>query len=109
MQATPETVDSLRLKLGEAIPVGGTDADSLFTDAQLINLLLAAPFLDRAAYEGWKIKAAHFANLVNVTDGASAREFSKLYDNAISMLRAYDRSQPGPTSGRTRIGRIVRR
>lgn len=109
MIATPELVEELRLKLGEAIPTGGVEGDTLFTDQQLKKLIEAAPFLDRAAYEGWRIKAANYANLVNVTDGAASREFSDLLDNARQMVSSYDRSQAGPTAGRTRVGRIVRR
>lgn len=109
MNATPGDIDNLRLKLGEAIPAGGTAADTLFSDDQLTALLTAAPFIDRAAYEGWKIKAAHFSSLVNVTDGAASREFAKLFDNARDMMKSYDRATAGPTSGRTRVGRIVRR
>lgn len=109
MDATPENIEELRLKLGEAIPAGGSEGDTLFTNAHLERILLSAPFMGRATLEGWQIKAAHFAGLVNVTDGAASREFSDLLDNANQMVRMYSRVQEGPTEGRTRVGRIIRR
>ena len=109
MIATPELITSLRLLLGEDIPEGGTEADTLFTDSQLSSWISSAPNLDRAAYEGWKAKAANFAGLVNVTDGASSREFSDLLDNARAMVTIFSKSSGSNTTGRSRVGRIVRR
>lgn len=106
--ATPEEVAQLRDLLGEAIPEGGTEADTLFTDEKLGLLLDNSPGLQRAALEGWRIKAAHFANLVNVTDGNASREMSDLLTNAEKMVRMWQRTPAGPTEGRTRIGRVVR-
>jgi hypothetical protein len=106
--ATAEEITSLRYLLGEAIPAGGTEADTLFTDAQLTVWIDEGPTLERAAFEGWRSKAAQFANLVTVTDGAASREFSDLLENARAMVTMYQRSSAGPTEGRARVGRIVR-
>jgi hypothetical protein len=107
--ATPEEVTALRGLLGEPIPDGGSDNDTMFTDGALMLLIDDAPDLDRAAWQGWRVKAANFANLVNVVDGASSREFSDLLANAQEMIKLYSRSSGGGlTVGRTRIGRIVR-
>jgi hypothetical protein len=107
--ATPEEVTALRALLGETIPNGGSDDDTMFSDGALIVLIDDSPDLDRAAYQGWRIKMASFANLVNVVDGASSRELSDLLENAKSMVALYSRSAGGGiTMGRTRIGRIVR-
>ena len=101
--------ERLRGLLGEPVPEGGTQADTLFTDETIADLLTQANgSLDRAAYEGWRYKAAHFANLVDVTEGNSSRAMSDLRDHAESMVRLYLRSSSGPTEGRTRIGRIRR-
>lgn len=101
--------DKLRNLLGEPIPASGTEADTLFTTAALTELLEDNNNnLDRAAYEGWRIKAAHYANLVDVTDGNATRAMSDLLDNADKMVRSYLRSSDGPTEGRTRVGRIIR-
>lgn len=106
--ATAEQIASLRLLLGETIPEGGTEDDTLFTDAQISTWIEDNPSTERAAYDGWRAKAAQFANLVNVTDGASSREFSDLLENARQMVAMYQRSSSGPTEGRTRVGKIVR-
>lgn len=109
MAATPEEITELRGMLGERIPENGTASDTLFDDAQISRWITANPSLERAAYDGWRAKAAELANLVSVTDGAASREFSDLLKNAQAMVSMYQRSSDGPTEGRTRIGRIVRR
>lgn len=101
--------ERLRALLGEEIIPGSVATDTLFSDAQITDLLLqAGNNLDRAAFEGWRIKAASLANLVDVTDGNASRAMSDLLSNAEKMVRFYQRSSAGPTEGRTRIGRIVR-
>ena len=102
-------VNRLRDLLGEPIPDGGTEADTLFTDDRLKDFLqLANNDVERAAFEGWRAKAAQLANLVDVADGNASRKMSDLLDNAQTMVKFYQRSSTGPTEGRTRIGRIVR-
>lgn len=103
--------DTTRLRdlLGEPIPEGGTEDDTLFTDQRLNDFLdLANGDVERAAFEGWRAKAGQLANLVDVADGNASRKMSDLLSNAEKMVRFYQRSSSGPTEGRTRIGRIVR-
>lgn len=98
----------LRSLLGEEIPPGGADTDTRFTDEKIEDLL--ARFggnLDAAAYEGWRIKAGIFANLVDVADGNSQRAMSDLRDHAERQMKIYERSG-GTPAGRTRIGKIRR-
>lgn len=107
--ATPSSMAQLRKLLGEEIPEDGTSQDTLFSDEELQLLLSSNPGnLERAAYDGWRIKAAHFANLVDVTDGNASRAMSDLMDNADKMVKIFARSSLGPTEGRARIGRIRR-
>jgi len=106
--ATDEEVTALRSLLGERIPAGGTASDTMFSDEELENIIDGSPSGEQAAYEGWRMKAANFSNLVNVTDGAASREFSDLLTNALQMVKLYSRSSTGPTEGRTRIGKIKR-
>ena len=107
---TPEQITELRLLIGESIPVGGSDVDSLLTNVQLTKMIEdSTGNLERAAYEGWRVKAAQFANLVDVTDGAASRSMSDLLKNATDMVKLYAKSSTGPTEGRTRVGRIVRK
>jgi len=101
--ATYAETQHVRLMLGE--PTGD---DSLFSDETINGWIDAAANLDAAILQGWRAKAAHFANLVNVTDGAASREFSDLLDNAAAMVKQYTSLARGPAAGRTRVGKIVR-
>lgn len=98
----------LRAMLGETIAEDLTEADTLFTDLEISTLVAENPTLERAAYEGWRIKAARLGNLVDTTEGNSQRKFGQLQDNAMEMVKLYQRSSDGPTEGRTRIGNIKR-
>lgn len=102
--ATEEQIEDLRLALGEPTEESG---ESLFTDLQLSRVIDRAADGARAAAEGWQLKAAHFANLVNVTDGAASREFGSLLKNAQDMQKLYAKGGPA-VSGRSRVGRIRR-
>lgn len=98
----------LRELLGEEVPDSGDDSDTLFSDLQIADLLEQYPDLDRAAYEGWRRKAAKLANLVDTTEGNSQKKFSQLLDNANDMVKLYLRSTTGATEGRSRVGRLRR-
>jgi hypothetical protein len=102
MVSTPELVAELRLLLGEP-----DASDSLFTDDQLSEWLVAEPNMNYAAYHGWLVKAAHFANLVTSIDGSTTRMFSDLLANANEMVDRY-RVLATNRSMRARVGRIVR-
>ena len=110
MAYPPETISQLRRNLGETVPTGGTEADTMFSISDIIGLLDAADGnLAGASLEGWRSKAAEYANLVTVTDGAASRQMSDLLDNALKMVTLYEKLAPGgAATGRTRIGRIVR-
>lgn len=114
MAFTP--VDRLRRRIGETIPADGTEADTMFTDAQLTDMLdSVGGNLDQASYVGWQEKAAEYANLVTVAEGNSSRQMSDLHKNALTMVKHYsDLLGPGGTvapasRGRVVIGNIVRR
>jgi hypothetical protein len=100
--------EELRQLLGEDVPVGGTPDDTLFTDEEISDLETKYLDLERAAYQGWRVKAARLSSLVDTTEGNSQKKFSQLLDNAGDMIKLYARSSSGPTEGRTRIGRAVR-
>lgn len=106
MTLTPD--ERLRQLLGEDIPDGGQASDTMFSDDEIEDLLISNEDIERAAYEGWRIKAARFSNLVDTTEGNAQKKFSQLLDNATDMIKMYLRSSSGPTEGRTRIGRAVR-
>jgi hypothetical protein len=98
----------LRAILGEDIPSGGEEGDTLFSDREVQEFIDSTPSLDRAGYEGWRVKAARLANLVDTTEGNSQKKYSQLHDNALEMIKMYQRSSGGPTEGRARVGRIKR-
>ena len=101
--------ERLRKLLGEVIPDDGSDADTLFKDDEIDDLLSSNDGnIDRAAFEGWKQKAAELAALVTTAEGNSTRMMSDLHKNALAMVRQYEGLATGPTAGRTRIGRISR-
>ena len=106
MSMTPNA--KLRQLLGEEIPADGADTDTLFSDEQIIDLLEENEDIERAAYEGWRAKAAKLSNLVDTTEGNEQKKFSQLSANAQDMVKMYLRSSSGPTEGRTRIGRAHR-
>lgn len=100
--------EKLRSLLGESVPVDGSASDTLFTDEAIQGLIDENPDLERAAYEGWRTKAADLSNLVDNTEGNIQRKFSQLLDNALDMVKLYQRSSGGPTEGRTRVGKARR-
>lgn len=101
--------DKLRVLLGEKIPEGGSDADTYFTDAEIGNILGdAGGNLRRAAYEGWQMKAAYYAELITVSEGNALRQMSDLHKHALDMVKQFSGPGSNLTAGRTRIGRIRR-
>lgn len=98
----------LRGRLGETIPPGGTEADTLFSDDQVGQWVDSTPSMADATVEGWEAKMAHWAGLVNVTDGAASREFSDLMEHAEIMINMYRKQTISGTRGRARIGKIIR-
>jgi hypothetical protein len=102
------SIQQLRSLLGEDIPEGGSAADTLFSDLEIQSYIDSTPNLDRAAYEGYRVKAARLGNLVDTTEGNSQKKFSQARASAIEMMKVYSKASGGPTEGRTRIGRIKR-
>lgn len=73
----------LRMYLGERVPSGGTEADTLFTDAELTYLLEQTnQSMNRAAAHGWAIKAAEYVNLIDMVEEGSERRLSQRYKHA---------------------------
>ncbi len=105
--------DRLRQILGEAIPADGSEGDTMFTDAQIDDFLAqSGNDLTKAAVLGWQVKAAEYANLVDVAEGNSSRAMSDLHKNALAMVKYYsdDTSYgPGGTNRTVVIGDIARR
>lgn len=110
MTGETATQSELRGMLGETIPVDGTAADTLIPDEKLLDTWLkgSGDDLNKAALSGWRWKMAHWAGLVNVTDGAASRNFSDLMAHAETMINMYTKLSRGAAQGRSRVGRIER-
>lgn len=98
----------LRMLLGEDTPSGSDDSDTMFKDAEIEHFISTTPNLERAAYEGWRVKAARLSTLVDTTEGNAQKKYSQMMAHAQDMMKTYSRSGGGPTDGRTRIGKITR-
>lgn len=107
--ATEDQISQIRAKLGERIPEGGGESDTLFTDCEIQG------FFDqgnnqilKAVYHGWLAKAAELANLVDTAEGNYSRKLSQLQDQAAAMVKFYGKASGSDALSRTRIGKIQR-
>lgn len=102
----------LRQALGESIPSGGTEADTLFTDVEIQDFLdRGEGDVDKGTYYGWVAKAAAYANMADVQEGTSREMLSDLHKAALEQLKHWGKHTgliPG-LSRNVRIGRVVRR
>lgn len=90
----------LRSMLGEEIPAGGDASATMFSDEKIDSLMSdAGGDLRQAAMSGWQIKAAQYAELVDVTEGNSSRKMSDLHKNALRMVDFYATGDPTPADG----------
>lgn len=109
MPVTP--LQHLRNLVGEPIPAGGTESDTMFSDQDLQDILDQQDVNGSAfaaAYYVWMQKAANYAKLVNVNEGNAARELGELQSHALRMADRYVGYVSTPSRGRARIGKIVR-
>jgi len=101
--------ERVRALIGEPIPAGGSDADTMFTDDEIEDFLEEGhQEVKAAAYHGWLEKAANYANLVNVNEGNAARELSDLHRQALRQVDRYVAYVETPGRGRARMGNITR-
>lgn len=98
----------VRERLGEVIPADGNESDTAFTEAQILDLLARnGNIINRAVAEGWTIKAANYADLVDTAEGTSKRSMSDLHAHALRMADEYGGGTE-ETRKRTRIHRLAR-
>ena len=98
--------ERVRSRLGERIPEGGSEADTLFTN-QEIQDLLDGRSIEEAVLEGWKTKAGLLSDLVDTAEGTSKRAMSDLHANALRMVASMETSL-GLGTRRTRLHRLGR-
>jgi hypothetical protein len=97
----------LRLYLGERVPIGGTDADTFFTDDELNGLLLASEYgVEGAAVIGWAVKAGEFARLIDINESGGDRKLSQKFRNANTQLQYYQGLVETKIANSTAVGRV---
>lgn len=85
-----EATDRLRLLLGEPIPEGGDEQDTFFTNAQVEALLTDnGDSMNLAAVEGWTMKMARYARLIDMDEAGAARKLSQKYRQAREMTNFF--------------------
>lgn len=98
MIPTDELKGALRKRLGEAIPDGGTDADTRFSDAEIEEYLIMSSCLYEACALGWMVKAGMYQSetdcLEDYTIGNRREKYTSLkdyQDYALKMSEQYTR------------------
>jgi len=95
--------ERLRSLLGEDIPEGGSASDTLFTEDMITDLLARHGSPDQAVTDGWLIKSAKLATLVDTVEGSSIRKHSAAHKAALSQVRVVNTTAGGRV---TRIHQI---
>lgn len=85
-----EPIEMLRGMIGERVPPGGTEVDTNFIDAELEAILSHSQNrLYLAAALCWAMKAAFYADLVDISESGSERKLSQLTRQAREMEALY--------------------
>lgn len=98
----------LRMYLGEVIPEGGSDSDTMFSESEIQAFIDNSSSLNAAASMGWEIKAANLSVLVDMAEGSSRRSLRQRWENALSMANHYQELSGPVSAGGTRIRDIGR-
>lgn len=81
--------DRLRALLGEEIPDGGDETDTLFTDEEISDLLSQYGTPTAAEGQGWKIKAGKLSYTVDIIEGSTARKGNQAFEHAMKMASSF--------------------
>lgn len=107
MNRTP--AQRVRALLGESVPVGGDETNTMFSDAEIDDFVeQGVDDVYASAYWGWIEKAANYSRLVDVNEGNAARSLSDLHRQALRMITRFEAYVPTPGRGRARMGNIIR-
>jgi len=106
MAAITDT-DRLRALIGESIPEGGQDSDTLFSVDEIADLLTRHGTVEKSLGEAWEMKAAKLSNLVDVYEGDQRRLLSQSARQALEMAK-YFTGKDGVGTPKTRVHRIRR-
>lgn len=107
--ASVTPADRLRTRVGEPIPLGGTAADTLFSDLEIRDLLFRnGDDVDDCMVEAWEIKAAKLSTLVDISEGDQRRSLSQAYTAALKQAEYFKKHDSSSSGPRTSIHRIDR-
>jgi len=83
-------ITRIRLALGEKIPVGGDEADTRFTDSDIVNALYYnAGDFNKTMAEMWLAKAGMWAELPDYAESGTTRQFSQMGRAALNQAKIY--------------------
>ena len=77
-----ELLTLLRLRIGERVPLGGSAADTMFSDEEILSVFNSASDVDQATMLLWQHKAAEFASQIDRSESGSEVRLSQLFKNA---------------------------
>lgn len=108
--ATAEEISRLRLLLGEQIPEGKSETDTFFLDAD-VDLMITnnASNFNAAALEGWTMKMAYYARLVDMDESGSTRKLSQKFRQARDMVRMFASNAEAAWSAESNAFRAIAR
>lgn len=101
------SIDRFRFRLGERIPDGGDENDTLFTNVELEEIKESAADDEEAVLLGWQAKLATLSTMVDVTEGPTTRRLSQAFGHAQTMVEKLG-STSAPAPSKTTIHRIQR-
>lgn len=104
--ASTESIVLFRQLVGEIVPGGGTDSDTMFTDDQVTAIIDAAADINSAAAEGWRQKAARYADMVDVSEAGESLDLSDLHEKALKQVKYFEGLVSA--TGGTRIHKLAR-
>lgn len=80
----------VRLYVADPLNEEGSDDGSFFSDEEILDLLEQAnSSLNLAAYLGWAMKAAQYAELVDITESGSTRSLSQKHRQAVLQMKHF--------------------
>lgn len=98
---TPALVQQVRDAVSEQIPVGKTDADTLFLDAELSSIIGQVDYVDLAIAEAWARKGGRLVSsrngITSISAGTEKIQYEdplKLAEHAFRMADQYRAQAP---------------
>lgn len=101
LTSTPTLVQQVRDAVSEQIPAGGTEANTLFTDAELATIIGQVDYIDLAIAEAWARKGGRLVSkrggITEIAAGTERIKYEdplKLAEHAFKMADQYRAQAP---------------